>query len=80
LGSLGSDEEHFIFIVAASARPMMAGDSASPAATAVDDFKSTRRLMDPLFMAFSPQDLVVRSFLLKPRLASCCIASARSTI
>jgi hypothetical protein len=57
-GSLGSDYEHFIFIVAASARPMIAGDSTSPAATAVDDFNSTRRLMDPLFMAPSPQILL----------------------
>jgi hypothetical protein len=53
---LGSDDEHFIFIVAASARPMIAGDSTSPAATAVDDFKSTRRLMNPLFMALSPHN------------------------
>src|SRR3954469_4961950 len=36
---------------------MIAGDSTSPAATAVDDFKSTRRLMDPLFMALSPNSL-----------------------
>jgi hypothetical protein len=56
-GSLGSDDEHFIFIVAACARPMITGDSTSPAATAVDDFKSTRRLMDPVFMALSPQAL-----------------------
>jgi hypothetical protein len=46
---------------------MIAGDSTSPAATAVDDFKSTRRLMDPLFMALSPKVLFFRSLLLKPR-------------
>jgi hypothetical protein len=64
---LGSEEEHFIFIVAASARPMIAGDSTSPAATAVDDFKSPRRLIDPLFMASPPKHLLVRSPLLGRR-------------
>jgi hypothetical protein len=34
---------------------MMAGDSTRPAAATADEFKNTRRLIDPVFMAlFSP--------------------------
>src|SRR5689334_21454322 len=50
---------------------MIAGDSTSPAANAVDDCKSLRRLIDPLFMASSPQALFFRDLLLRPRSACC---------
>jgi hypothetical protein len=52
---LGSDDEHFSFIVAACARPMMAGDTASQAAAACDDFRITRRLTGPVFMVLPPR-------------------------
>ncbi|GAB6995351.1 hypothetical protein JCM18382A_01190 [Bradyrhizobium sp. 17-4] len=44
LGSFGSDDEHRIFMVAASARPMMAGAATSHAAAAADDRNRIRRL------------------------------------
>jgi hypothetical protein len=45
LGSLGSDEEHLSFSVAASARPIRAGAAASQAVAATDDCRTTRRLI-----------------------------------
>jgi hypothetical protein len=56
LGSLGSDEEHLSFRVAASARLMIAGESASPAAAAIDDVMKVRRLTGTIFMALPPRD------------------------
>jgi hypothetical protein len=43
-GSLGSDDEHRIFMAAASARPMMAGAAANHAADMTDDRNTRRRL------------------------------------
>jgi hypothetical protein len=51
---LGSDDEHLSFVVAASARPMMAGDKTTSAAAAFDDFRNARRLTGTVFMALSP--------------------------
>jgi hypothetical protein len=59
LGSFGSDDEHFIFNVAASARPMIAGERSSPAAAAVDDVTNVRRLTGTMvMMLLSPTVLV----------------------
>jgi hypothetical protein len=55
---LGNEEEHFSFKVAASARPMIAGERARPAAVAVDDLMNVRRLMGAIFIMLPP-----RSFL-----------------
>jgi hypothetical protein len=52
---LGSDDEHFSFIVAACARPMMAGDKASQVAAACDDFRNMRRLTGTIFMGLPPR-------------------------
>src|SRR6185369_13771762 len=70
-------EEHFIFIVAACARPMIAGDSTSPAATAEDDFSSTRRLTSPVFMVLSPLGLFFKACCTSLVSARCRTASAR---
>jgi hypothetical protein len=43
-GSFGSDDEHFSFKVAASARPTMAGAAAIQDAAAADDVMNRRRL------------------------------------
>jgi hypothetical protein len=56
-GSFGSDEEHLSFKVAACARPMIAGDTASQDAAAADDFMNTRRLTGAIVMALSPRHL-----------------------
>jgi hypothetical protein len=64
LGSLGSDDEHLNFSVAACARPMIAGDKASHAAVAFDDFRKARRLTDTVFMEFP----LARVFLCRYRL------------
>jgi hypothetical protein len=61
LASFGSDDEHLSFIVAACARPMIAGDNISPAAAALDDCKNVRRLTDIVFMARSPRGLFVKA-------------------
>ncbi|MGH6752563.1 MAG: hypothetical protein ACREDP_10370, partial [Bradyrhizobium sp.] len=62
-----SDDEHFIFIVAACARPMMAGDSTRPVAATADEFKNTRRLIDPVFMALFSPNVVFLVSRLAPR-------------
>jgi hypothetical protein len=54
LGSLGSDDEHLSFKVAACARPMIAGDNASHATAAFDEFSNTRRLTGTVFMVLPP--------------------------
>jgi hypothetical protein len=48
---LGSDDDNLSFVVAACARPMMAGDKISAAA---DAFMIMRRLTGKAFMMFLP--------------------------
>jgi hypothetical protein len=59
---LGSDDEHFIFIVAACARPMMAGEAASHVTATVDDCRNSRRLTDTGFMVFPPERVFLRRY------------------
>jgi hypothetical protein len=54
LGSFGSEDEHLSFKVAACARPMIAGDTASHAAAHFDDFRIARRLTRTVFMLLPP--------------------------
>src|SRR5207302_4978898 len=50
---------------------MIAGERASPAATAVDDFMNTRRLTGAIFMGFSPSVLVTTAIVVAACFLNC---------
>jgi hypothetical protein len=49
-------------VVAAWARPIIAGDKASQTAVAFDDFRNARRLTDTVFISFPPRAFLSRRY------------------